>query len=220
MSLPLYNRRFLTTSLVAITALACQKEPSADSTPGATTNTLPSATGVVAAATATADDKTHADEPPVDDSPALVASAKAGPSAATATDDPSGKDTATAAAPAKTLQGPKRSGDGFATWLEGTGPFVVGKSSSLRAVLTSKKPYKCNEEYPFKLKLKANPQLGLAESTIRGMKISGATAQLSIPVVPKSAGKTTLRGKLYFSVCTDDRCLVERQDISLALNVE
>ena len=219
MSLSLYNRHFLITSLVALTALDCQKEPSADPSQGTSAGTLPSATPVVPAAAATESDKTSADPPRADDSPEIATGAAAA-SAAPAANDRSPKYKATAPAAGKNIQGTKRSGDGFATWLEGTGPFVVGKNSSLRAVLASKKPYKCNEEYPYKLKLQANPQLGLTESTIRGMKISGANAQLNIPVVPKTAGKTTLRGKLYFSVCTDDRCLIERQDISLALNVE
>ena len=77
MSLSLYNRHFLITSLVALTALACQKEPSADPSQGTSAGTLPSATPVVPAAAATESDKTSADPPRADDSPEIATGAAA-----------------------------------------------------------------------------------------------------------------------------------------------
>jgi len=90
----------------------------------------------------------------------------------------------------------------------------------LEAVLVAKPPYHCNPEYPHKFKLNAAPPgLSYPEETVRGMKVTPGRSVLAIPVNAQSAGKPTITGTLSFSVCTEERCMVEKRDLSLVLDV-
>jgi len=110
--------------------------------------------------------------------------------------------------------------EAYSTWLQATSPVKAGAPVQLEAVLVAKPPYHCNPEYPHKLKLNA-PPAGLAypEETVRGMKVTPERSVLAFPVQAQSAGKPTVSGTLSFSVCTAERCMVEKRDLSLALDV-
>lgn len=160
----------------------------------------------------------------------------AAPAAAAAVDAPAGKPaleladkagkgtaekSAEAKAPAgKTVQGAVVNEEPFSTWLQVTSPAKAGAPLQLEAVLVAKPPYHCNEEYPHKFKLNAAPAgLSYPEETVRGMKVTPERSVLTIPVNAQSAGKPTVAGTLSFSVCTEERCLVEKRELSVALDV-
>jgi hypothetical protein len=52
------------------------------------------------------------------------------------------------------------------------------------------------------------------------MKVTAERSVLSIPVQAQAAGKATVSGTLSFSVCTDERCLVEKRELALNLEVK
>jgi hypothetical protein len=149
----------------------------------------------------------------------------ANPSAAGAValaDAPSGKkgEDKGAAPAGKETQGAVVSEEAFSTWLQTTSPAKAGAPVQLEAVLVAKPPYHCNPEYPHKFKLSAAPAgLSYPEETVRGMKVTPARSVLAIPVNAQSAGKPTVAGTLSFSVCTEERCMVEKRDLSVALDV-
>jgi hypothetical protein len=120
----------------------------------------------------------------------------------------------------KAAQGTVVSEEAFSTWLQATSPAKAGAPVQLEAVLVAKPPYHCNPEYPHKLKLSAAPAgLAYPEETVRGMKVTPERSVLAFPVQAERAGKPTVSGTLSFSVCTAERCMVEKRDISLALDV-
>lgn len=124
-------------------------------------------------------------------------------------------------APVGELRGPVVTEDAFSIWLQADGPAVAGKPASVKAVLIAHPPYHCNEEYPHKFKYSAAPEgLSYPKKDARGMKTTAKKGVLNIPVQAKAAGTATVSGKLLFSVCTEERCLVEKQDLSLALVVQ
>ncbi len=130
---------------------------------------------------------------------------------------------ATAAAqpePAAARQGAVVSDTAFSTWLQGSSPMPSGPAQ-LEAVLVAKPPYHVNAEYPHKFTF-SDPPPGLEypEKTVRGMQITPERGALRLPVVAKSAGPSTVSGTLSFSVCTDERCLVEKRDLQVALDVK
>ena len=43
---------------------------------------------------------------------------------------------------------------------------------------------------------------------------------MSVAFTPESAGKHTVSGKLFFSVCNDDQCLVEKRDLALEIDAK
>jgi len=125
------------------------------------------------------------------------------------------------AAPAgKETQGKVVSEEAFSTWLQAASPAKAGAPVVLEAVLVAKPPYHCNPEYPHKFKFNAAPAgLAYPEETVRGMKVTPERSVLAMPVKAESAGKPTISGTLSFSVCTEERCMVEKRDLSLALDV-
>jgi hypothetical protein len=132
---------------------------------------------------------------------------------------------AAADAPAKgkgqTVQGTVVTEEPFSIWLQAESPVAAGSPATVEAVLIAKPPYHCNADYPHKFKLGAAPAgLTYPESTVKGAKITPERSVLAIPVQPQSPGKATVSGTLQFSVCNDERCLVEKRELALNLEVK
>lgn len=139
-------------------------------------------------------------------------------------DDSSGKAAAAKPAaekePEKPVKGDEVKGASFATWLQG-GSYNVGQQGNVTAVLTAKDPYKCNEKYPYKFKLNAPPDgVSYPSETVRSMSVSAKRSTMSIPFTAAKAGKHTISGTLSFSVCTADKCLVEKRPLAVTVNVK
>jgi hypothetical protein len=167
--------------------------------------------------------------------PAPVAAAAAAPEGAAASAKASGHASATAAAGAATpaadapdgkpatgklTEGIAASSEAFSTWLQASAPAKAGAPVQLEVVLTAKPPYHCNAEYPHKFKLNAAPGLSFPDETVKGMRVTPERSVLAVPLTATSPGKANISGTLSFSVCTEERCLVEKRDLSLALEVQ
>jgi hypothetical protein len=121
----------------------------------------------------------------------------------------------------QTVQGTVVQDDTFSTWLQAVSPVAAGSPATVEAVLVAKAPYHCNADYPHKFKLAAAPAgLAYPEATVKGMQVTAERSVLRIPVVAQSSGKSTVTGTLHFSVCNEDRCLVEKRELSLNLEVK
>ena len=131
-------------------------------------------------------------------------------------------DTPTAkAAPGQMIQGAAISEEPFSIWLQATSPVPAGSAATVEAVLVAKPPYHCNADYPHKFKLAAAPAgISYPETTVKGAKVTAERSVLPIAVQAQSAGKAKVSGTLSFSVCNDERCLVEKRDLSLDLEVK
>jgi hypothetical protein len=141
-----------------------------------------------------------------------------------AASSPSAEVPAAADAPAKaggqTVQGAVVTEEPFSVWLQAVSPVAAGPAT-VEAVLVAKPPYHCNAEYPHKFKLGAAPAgLSYPEATVKGAQVTAERSVLRIPVQAQSPGKATVSGTLQFSVCTEERCLVEKRDLSLNLEVK
>jgi hypothetical protein len=119
------------------------------------------------------------------------------------------------------VQGTVVQDETFSTWLQAVSPVAAGSAATVEAVLVAKAPYHCNADYPHKFKLAAAPAgLAYPEATVKGMQVTAERSVLRIPVVAQSSGKPTVSGTLHFSVCNEDRCLVEKRELSLNLEVK
>ena len=153
--------------------------------------------------------------------PAAVASS---PAAATPASPPTPAPAADA--PAKpvqgqTVQGSVVSEEPFSAWLQAVSPVAAGSPASVEAVLVAKEGYHCNADYPHKFKLAAAPAgLTYPQPIVKGMQVTPQRGVLKIPVQAQAAGKAIVSGTLQFSVCNDERCLIEKKDLSLALEVK
>lgn len=119
------------------------------------------------------------------------------------------------------MQGTVVQDEAFSTWLQAVSPMTAGSTATVEAVLVAKTGYHCNAEYPHKFKLGAAPAgLSYPEATVKGMQVTAERSVLRIPVVAQTPGKPTVSGTLQFSVCNDERCLVEKRELSLNLEVK
>lgn len=111
--------------------------------------------------------------------------------------------------------------DGFELSLTPTAPLKAGEKGELTLRLTAKEPYHVNDKYPYKLEWKpaegiqfdANPAPA-SVFTVENMTVTG-----KLGITPSAKGKTQVSGVFKFSVCTDDKCLIEKRELSLALDV-
>ncbi len=109
----------------------------------------------------------------------------------------------------------------FAVWLQSAGRYEVGKPGAVTAVVTANDPFKCNDKYPYKLKLAAPPPgVTFTSDVVRGMQVGAKRSTMAVPFTASEAGAKTISGELSFSVCTDEKCLVEKRNVSVTVNVQ
>ncbi len=131
--------------------------------------------------------------------------------------------TPTASVPTAAPQGRKgasASGEGFEVHLAASESYEAGKKGVVTVVLNAAAPFHCNDKYPYKFTVDADPQLEYAQDVVRGMKIGESQSTMPVEFTPASAGKHTVKGTLAFSVCTDDKCLIEKQPLSVSIDVK
>ncbi len=157
--------------------------------------------------------------PPAAPSATAVAVAKTDP--APKPDGKPGEVKPAASAEPEPKKGADASAVSFTAWLQSSGGYEAGKQGSVTAVLVAKDPYKCNDKYPYKFKLDA-PSAGVSypQDVVRGMQVTPKRSTLTIPFVPSQAGPATVAGTLFFSVCTDERCLIEQTKLSVTVDVK
>jgi hypothetical protein len=145
--------------------------------------------------------------------------APAATSAAAAVADPAPA-AADSAAPAAAAES-KYSEAGFDLVLQPKGDYASGKAGEAEVVLSAKPPYHVNDKYPYKFKLKEAPGLTFANMIVTKDAVKFEPARATVPVAfTPSAGKHTLSGQLSFSVCTDDKCMIEKRDLALEIEAK
>ena len=114
----------------------------------------------------------------------------------------------------------KYSEAGFDLVLQPKGAYASGQAGEAEIVLNAKPPFHVNDKYPYKFKIKEAPGLKFANLVVAkdSVKLEPARATVPVAFTPESAGKHTLAGQLSFSVCTDDKCMIEKRE--LALDIE
>lgn len=142
---------------------------------------------------------------------------------------PAAADAASAAAPAAPAAAEaaptgaaKFTDTGFELSLEAPKAAVkAGQAGTVEVVLAAKAPFHVNDKYPIKLKLKETPGVKYENLTITkdAVKLEPMKAVMPVSFTPE-AGKRTVAGTFSFSVCTEDKCLMEKRDLLLEVNVE
>ena len=136
--------------------------------------------------------------------------------------EPSAPDASPAAAAAP-VGSPKVSDSSFELSLEAPkAALKAGQPGAVEVVLVAKAPFHVNDKYPLKLKLKQTPGVKYENLTIGkdAAKLETMKAVMPVSFTPDAAGKRTVAGQLSFSVCTEDKCLMEKRDLALEVNVD
>lgn len=110
----------------------------------------------------------------------------------------------------------------FEVELLAAGPYRVSEVGEASVSLRAVGGYKVNDEYPHRFKLDPSDALDYPEPVVRGerVKVNGKQATFSVPLSAKRVGEHTLAGTLAFSVCTPERCLMEKVPLAVALKAE
>lgn len=158
----------------------------------------------------------------VAETPAAPAGAVVPPSPNAASPSPAPQADAAPGAPAALAGKPSYQEEGFELSLQATGPFAVGKPAEARVVLVAKGDYKVNDQYPFKLTLSDAPGLELPAKVVTrdAMTLEKKQGIMKVAFTPKSAGEHALSGRFSFSVCTEERCLIEKRDLTLPVSAK
>ncbi len=116
----------------------------------------------------------------------------------------------------------KYSEAGFDLVLQPKGAYASGQAGEAEIVLNAKPPFHVNDKYPYKFKIKEAPGLKFANLVVAkdSVKLEPARATVPVAFTPESAGKHTLAGQLSFSVCTDDKCMIEKRDLALDIDAK
>lgn len=109
----------------------------------------------------------------------------------------------------------------FMLKIEPRAPYEVGKPGIVEIELKAKDPHHINHEYPHKLKLKPIDGVTFPSSTLgrESMKISPMYAELTVPFTPDRRGVFSIGGDFAFSLCTADRCLMEKRMLAVEVQV-
>lgn len=118
----------------------------------------------------------------------------------------------------------------FELGIAATGAWTAGKESSAAVTVTAKPGFHVNPEYPVSFRpegsesvkfsgervpLTAGTRTPCAEKAEDACKV-----EFPLPATPEKAGPAKLAGVVAFSVCSADKCLIEKVPVSLAIAVE
>lgn len=154
-------------------------------------------------------------------SPEPAATASAAP---TGTPEPtSAAGTARTAEAGPPVEGTKVGEPNFSVWMQASPKQKVGQPGSVQVVLVPKNGFKCNDAYPYKLKLN-DPPAGVSypNAIVRkeNMSVSPKQSVMNVPFTPTAAGDARISGKFFFSVCTADQCLIDSRDVAVNVKIE
>lgn len=114
-------------------------------------------------------------------------------------------------------------GSNYVATIKPVGTYEAGKEAAVEVTLTPTGGYHINAEYPYKFKL-AEPADGVSYPKPILKREDGAIgeklATFKVPFVASKAGKATITGTLYLSVCSEANCVMDRQPLALTVDVK
>ncbi|MBM4364191.1 MAG: hypothetical protein FJ104_16045 [Deltaproteobacteria bacterium] len=131
-------------------------------------------------------------------------------------------DPAPAAPPSAAPPGPRIEDAAFRIELRATAPLRQGVAGGAEIVIEPRGEYHSNAEYPYKFRPSRSPGVAYASAQFSGaaVTVTPARTTLRVELTPATKGPATLGGQLSFSVCSDARCLVEKRELALPVEVE
>lgn len=135
------------------------------------------------------------------------------PAAATTT---SGAAARPAPAPAAALVSSAAvSGEGYRTYLQMPSPVAVGHETLVTVHLEPQAPFKSNDKYPYRFTLGKLEGAAAPSDTVTGPTVTPTRTTLRFAMTPTRVGHGSVSGTFSFSVCTEEKCLVERAPLVL-----
>lgn len=96
-----------------------------------------------------------------------------------------------------------------------------GQPAEFVIVLSAKAPFHVNKEYPHRFKVTTARGLTTTSNVIQRdpSKVSPERLELDVPAKLGQDGPFGIEGEMSFSLCTDEKCLMEKRQLAAPLTV-
>jgi hypothetical protein len=122
-------------------------------------------------------------------------------------------------APASPAQAAKVATDVYTAEIKKTGDYKKDTEGTVEVTVTVLSgEFHINDQYPHKFTPKDADGVTFKGPAMKD-RADQKTLVIKVPFTPTKTGPVTVGGKLAISVCSDKNCLMEKQDLELALNV-
>jgi len=109
----------------------------------------------------------------------------------------------------------------FALSIKPSGEYKAGQPATVEIVLEAKAPFHANEKYPYKFKTAPTSGVTFPAAIVKKDQAKVENMKVTMPVAfSAEAGKKRVHGVFHFSVCTDDKCLIEKRALALEVDVK
>jgi hypothetical protein len=112
----------------------------------------------------------------------------------------------------------------YSAKIASAGPCKKDQTCTAEIVVLAKGEYHINDKYPYRFKLEDPPPAGLKYPKAVIGKEDGTMDEhkvtLKVPFIPAAAGDKKVAGTLSLSVCSAANCLMDKQQLDLAVKVD
>jgi hypothetical protein len=109
----------------------------------------------------------------------------------------------------------------FALSIAKRGEYKAGQEGKVEITLEAKAPFKANDKYPYKFKTAESAGVTFPAPIVKKDAATVEHMKVTMPVAfTAEAGKKQIKGVFHFSVCTEDKCLIEKRALALEIDVK
>ncbi len=111
----------------------------------------------------------------------------------------------------------------FALRLAVAGPYMAGELGRVVLQIEPRGKFHINQEYPVEISLTGGPETTFPKATLTrpdAAEFGDNKARFEVPFTAKTPGDHKLSCNVKFAVCTDENCVPDERDLSLALAVK
>lgn len=112
-----------------------------------------------------------------------------------------------------------QTGEGYRTYAQVNTPVVIGKNSTVTIHLDPQPPFKSNDKYPYRFTITGSRGVTSSAQVVTAAAITPTKTTLQLSLEGNVPGPGSLAGMFSFSVCTPEKCLVERTPLVLNFEV-
>jgi len=111
--------------------------------------------------------------------------------------------------------------EAFDLTMRPSGALTAGAPGSVEIQLLARGGYHCNDKYPYKFKVgeSSGVKFRAPVFTLDAVTLEEKRATMKLELTPETKGEQTVRGVFAFSVCTAERCLVEKRELEIKIPV-
>jgi hypothetical protein len=126
--------------------------------------------------------------------------------------------------PSSVGAGAKAETDNYLAEIRASGSYKAGTEGTVEVVLTAKSGYHTNAQYPYKFKASDPPPEGVTFPRPVLVRADGTFEEkrgsFRVPFLAAKAGKPTIGGTLYLSVCSDANCIMDKVPLEVPVDVK